>query len=198
MINVGGFLFEDEETAARARKEEEGIRFIKDKTSLSNPQVVFRLYQTLLQQNLFETPVGFRFLAELRDFVVNSNIMNEDQIPPLDTSAFVKTVVVEKEVPVPQKDTASKKKRASAAKESGNYKAAFHVTLFFAIIFGLSVLGMFAIAELSDNNVNILNYREKIIDEYEQWEVELKEKEDELRDWEEELSEREEALKNPQ
>lgn len=201
MINVGGFLFEDEATAARARKEEEGIRFIKDKTSLNNPQVVYKLYMTLLQQNLFETPVGFRFLAELRDFIVNSNIVPEDQIPPLDTSAFVKTVVVEKEIPVqepPKKEAAPKKKRASATKESGSYKTAFHVTLFFAIIFGLSVLGMFVIAELSDNNVNILNYREEIINEYEQWEVELKEKETQLRDWEEQLSEREEALKNAQ
>lgn len=196
MINVGGFLFEDEATAAQAKKEEDGIRFIKEKTPLNNPQMVLKLYQTLLQQNLFETPVGFRFLAELRDFIVNSNIIDNDELPPLDTSAFVKKVVVEKEVtiekevPVPK---ASKKE-----KKSGNYKTAFHVTLFFAIIFGLSVLGMFAIAELSSNNVNILNYREKIIDEYEQWEVELKEKEDQLRDWEKELSEREDALKSTQ
>ena len=39
MINVDGFLFEDEETAQLARKEEDGIRFIKQRTALDNPEV---------------------------------------------------------------------------------------------------------------------------------------------------------------
>lgn len=193
MYNVDGFLFEDEETAAQARKEEEGIRFIKAKTTLNNPQIVLKLYQTLLQQNLFVTPVGFRFLAELRDFLVNSNMVASEDIPAIDTSGFIKTVVVEKEVPEQKK---TKKTRKSS--DGGSYKSAFYVALFFAIIFGISVLGMFAITELSSDNVNILNYREKIIDEYEQWEVELETKEDYLRNWEKELSERENALKDTQ
>ena len=50
MINVDGFLFEDEETAQLARKEEEGIRFIKERTALTNPEVVLKLYKKLLEQ----------------------------------------------------------------------------------------------------------------------------------------------------
>jgi predicted PurR-regulated permease PerM len=61
------------------------------------------------------------------------------------------------------------------------------ILLFFAIVFGLSVLGMFIINELSSNSITILNYREEIINEYSTWEAELNE-------WEAELREREKAL----
>jgi len=54
---------------------------------------------------------------------------------------------------------------------------------------------MFAIAKISGNNVNILNYRNEIINEYVEWENELKAKEEELREWEAELEEKEETRK---
>ena len=65
MYNVDGFLFEDEATAQMARKEEEGIRFIKERSALDNPEVVMKLYKKLLEQKLFVTPVGIRFMVEL-------------------------------------------------------------------------------------------------------------------------------------
>ena len=47
---------------------------------------------------------------------------------------------------------------------------------------------MFVIMKLSQNNVTILNYRNAIIDEYQKWENELREKENFLKEWEEELT----------
>ncbi len=179
MINVGGFLFEDEETATQAKKEEEGVRFIKEKASLNNPEVVMKLYKTLLQQNLFTTPVGLRFLMELQSILMASEGVNKEDIPPLDTSVFFKAANV------PEK-TYKKKDR--------NYKHAFHVALFFSIVFGISVIGMFAIEKISNDNVNILNYREEIINQFEQWEKELQEEEERLKNWEDDLSEREAEL----
>lgn len=203
MINVGGFLFEDEATAAQAKKEEEGVRFIKEKSALNNPEVVLKLYKTVLQQNLFVTPVGLRFLMELQSYLMASPSVNNEDIPALDTAAFLKAVEVPEKTGDIDKKTAQRKRKpvqklnARAAKD-GSYKQAFYVTLFFAIVFGISVLGMFAIAELSNDNVTIINYREKLINQYEQWEKELQAEEDRLKDWEEELSEREAALGNTQ
>ena len=90
MINVGGFLFEDETIAAQAKKEEEGILFIKEKSSLSNPEVVFKLYKTVLQQKLFVTPVGLRFLMELQSVLMESSSIPKEEIPAIDTSVFIK------------------------------------------------------------------------------------------------------------
>lgn len=99
------------------------------------------------------------------------------------------------------KNTKAKEKASKAAKnrnavkktsrKDDGYKKPFYVALFFAIVFAVSVAGMFVITELSENNVNILNYRNEILNEYSTWEAQLKEKEAELAEWEEELEKRE-------
>lgn len=177
MYNIDGFLFEDEATAQLAKKEEEGIRFIKERTALDNPEVVLKLYNKFLEQNLFVTPVGIRFMVELQNVLLGSPFIPREEIAPIQVSS----IVVKKELP--QETTEGEKKE-------GDYKKPFYVALFFAIIFALSVAGMFLITELSGNNVNILNYRNEILNEYSTWEAELEEKEAELKEWEAELERR--------
>lgn len=189
MYNVDGFLFEDEAAAELAQKEEEGIQFIKERTALDNPVVVFKLYNKLLEQNLFVTPVGQRFLVELQNILLASNIVPKDEIPPI-------------KVPVPKlpepepKQPVKKVAKKIDKKVGGEYKKPFYIALFFAIVFGVSIIGMFLINEISNSNVNILNYREEIINEYAAWEADLKEKETELKEKEAELKVWEEELQN--
>lgn len=199
MINVSGFLFEDEEVAAQAKREEEGVRFIKEKSSLKSTEAVLKLYTTILQQNLFSTPVGLRFLMELQEMLISLG-MNKEDIPVLDVASFVPAPKEDKKNrPAKNRDKKRNfhpvKKMNARVEQSTGYKQAFYVALFFAIVFGISVAGMFVIAEVSSNNVNIINYENKLIDKYEQWQSDLKDKEDELKEWEEKLSEREDALK---
>ncbi len=189
MINVDGFLFEDEEMAQLAKKEEEGVRFIKERTALNNPEVVLKLYKKLLEQDLFVTPVGTRFLTELQNILLTSVYIARDEIPPIP----VKMTEVEK------KTEPVRVVEKIVEKSTGNgmdYKKPFYVTLFFAIVFAVSVFGMFIINALSGNNVNIINYREEILDEYSGWEAELKEEEERLDRWEENLEQREEQFRN--
>ncbi|MBR2045978.1 MAG: hypothetical protein IJ958_07580 [Agathobacter sp.] len=194
MYNVDGFLFEDEATAELAKKEEEGIRFIKERTALDNPEVVFKLYKKLLEQNLFVTPVGVRFMLELQNVLLGSPFIAREEIPPIQVSSLiVKKELTEEEVEAQKKGPVAKVKKVTKKvdeKVEGNYKKPFYVALFFAIVFALSVVGMFVITEISGNNVNILNYRNEILDEYSSWEAELQEKEAELKEWEAELESR--------
>ena len=95
---------------------------------------------------------------------------------------------------IKEKNPAAKAKKAKKKldeKAEGNYKKPFYITLFFAIIFAFSIAGMFIITEISGNNVNIINYRNEILNEYSEWEQRLKEKEAELKEWEAELESRE-------
>lgn len=186
MYIVDGFLFEDEATAELAKKEEEGVRFIKERTALNNPEVVFKLYKKLIDQELFVTPVGQRFLVELQNILLCSNYIPRAEVPPI--KAVVREIPKEEiERPV------EKVTKKIDTKVGGEYKRPFYIALFFAIVFGVSVIGMFLINKLSSNSVNILNYREEILNEYAGWEAELKEKEAELRAREKALEEREAA-----
>lgn len=191
MINVDGFLFEDEETAQIARKEEEGIRFIKERTALNNPEVVLKLYKKLLEQELFVTPVGIRFLTELQNILLTSVYIAREEIPPIPVKV---ATPVEKAVQKPVEAVQKANKKVDE-KVGGSYKKPFYVALFFAIIFGISVLGMFVINAISGNNINIINYREQLLDEYSGWEAELKTEEERLEKWETLLEERENQLR---
>ena len=181
MINVDGFLFEDKEMAQLARKEEEGIRFIKERTALDNPEVVLKLYKKLLEQELFVTPVGIRFLTELQNILLTSVYIARDEIPPIPVKMQELTQKEEPTTPIAKVDK----------KVEGNYKKAFYVALTCAIILGVSVIGMFVINAISGNNVNIINYREELLNEYSGWEAELEEEEERLKNWESSLEERE-------
>jgi len=191
MYNVDGFLFEDEATAELAQNELEGIRFIKERTPLDNAEVVMKLYKKLLDQKLFVTPVGVRFMVELQNILLASNYIPRAEIPSIEVSSMV----LKKELTPEEAELAKKGPVAKAAKKvddkvEGNYKKPFYVALFFAIVFALSVVGMFVITKVSGNNVNILNYRNEILNEYSQWEQQLQEKEAELKAWEAELENR--------
>lgn len=190
MISVDGFLFEDEETAQLARKEEEGIRFIKERTALTNPEVVLKLYKKLLEQELFVTPVGIRFLTELQNILLTSVYIAREEIPPIS----VKPVAVKREEQTSASSVAQPEKKVVVKKED-RYKKPFYAAVFFAVIFGVSVLGMFVINAISGNNVNIINYREQLLNEYSSWEAELKTEEERLERWEENLEQREEQFR---
>lgn len=187
MINVDGFLFEDEQTAELARKEAEGISYIKERTNLENPEIVFRIYTKLIEDNFFVTPVGIRFLTELQNTLFNAEGIVQDEIPPIPVKNAV--VIREVEVSTPVEE---KKKVTNKGKD---YRKPFLVSTFFAIILGVSIMGMFVINAISGNNVNIINYREQILNEYSGWEAELKTEEERLKDWEETLEQREEQLR---
>lgn len=200
MYNVDGFLFEDAETAKIAKREEEGVHFLKERTALDNPEVVFKLYKKLLAQDIFVTPVGIRFLTELQDIVLTSGYIPGEEIPLIPVKAAKTSPKAESATPVEkvaQKPVETKKQTSKKAdtKAGGSYKKPFYVALFFAIVFGISVLGMFAINKISGNNVNIINYREQILNEYSSWESKLKTEEERLEEWEELLEERENQLR---
>lgn len=190
---IDGFTFENIEMAELAKKEEEGVRYIKERTPLDNPDVVYNLYNKLLEQNLFTTPVGIRFLIELQNLLYEAEEIPNENIPQIPAARFIKEIAVEKEKPetAEMEDRKQNPKIEKKEKTDSFYKKAYYVSLFCAIVLAICVAGMFIITKLSNNNVNILNYRSEIINEYAEWEKTLKEKETFLKEWEKELEEKE-------
>ena len=71
-IEVGGFLFQDKELAEKARREQEGIRYMKGRTNMGKPQLVLKLYDNIIEQELCQTPIGIGYLRELQDYLTAS------------------------------------------------------------------------------------------------------------------------------
>lgn len=212
MYQVEGFTFESKEVAEQAKREAEGIRYIRQQTPMGDPGVVLKLYNRLLEQGIFETSIGIGFLCELQEYLYESPEVSNEYVLPIPikeaeipesqetVSSKTDTPKEESQEKEASEDAESSKKGKSSQKEKQqlsengkNYKRAFHVSLFFAIVFFLVIVGMFAITYISGKSTNILNFENEIIDKYEAWEIELKEREDTLRVREAEF-ERREAL----
>lgn len=217
MYNVEGFEFETKEQALQAKKEAEGVRYIKAQMQLDDPEVVLRLYQKLVAQNVFETPIGMSFLSELQDYIqandpakksviqMPSHVDPELYLDKTETPDFASEKEAEeerearKEAIRQEKENIRKVKQLEKTSNEAflenqimreknsielkqkklieKYRRRFQVSLFFAIVFAIAVIGMFTITFLSKDNVNILNYENAIIDRYESWENELQERE---------------------
>ena len=47
---------------------------------MENPNAVFSIYQNLIEQDLFETPVGYCFLKELRDYLLMIPAISNEEV----------------------------------------------------------------------------------------------------------------------
>ena len=212
MYVVNGYTFETQEMAEKAKREANGIKYIRSQTKMDDPEVVFKLYHKLIDRKYFETPVGLAFMEELHDYLQSIPFFRAEDIRPLPqiqtkeelleslkqdvrqkhvesrrTEQKAQSIAVpKKEREKAQKVVAQNKKMQKAreraidseiAKNERKYKRPFMISSFLAIVFGLVIIGMFIIMNISGNSVTIVNYENEIINKYEDWEKDLKERE---------------------
>ena len=173
VIVVEGYSFTNENMAKQARTEAEGVRYVKARTDMSKPDQVFNVYHKLLQQRMFQTPVGYAYLKELQEYLKTiPGIRNED-IRPIPVADHL---VVS--------DTRGISERWSRRLEKEQNKLRMSMVANFAFV--VSILLMFLITATS-GQTTILNYEKKIQDRYAQWEQQLTQREKAIREEEQEL-----------
>lgn len=165
---IDGFLFWDEELAKKARQESDGIRYVRSKTNMEDPAMVLKVYNRIVGQRMFETPVGIGYMRELQEYLMSSAALPRDQIMPIPIQEMM------------EKDFGSKDRRK---KKQGRQGWAASVAV--NIVLGLAVVAMIVISVLS--GPTIFNYENALIDKYAAWEQELSQRE-------QAVSERERAL----
>ena len=57
-IVVNGFAFTDRETAQKAVKEAESIKYIKEKLDMEKPRMVLEMYRKLTKEQVFRTTIS--------------------------------------------------------------------------------------------------------------------------------------------
>lgn len=188
---LDGYVFSDDETYEKALKEREVIDYLKRNVDLSDSAQVLRLYQQSIRQNLFSTIIGFSFLRKLQDYLLSVEDIDNSEIGPI---VLVKTEQDEKteyDNALLRKENALSQKNIEKLSGAVNkFKGKYHITLTVTIILVVTVCVMFFIS-LSSNLPTIVNYRQKITNEYSSWQDELDEKEKELDKREQELNEKE-------
>ena len=185
-VEIDGFLFSDPAEIAQAKKEMEGIRYLRTKLDRDNPEQVLLVYNQAVDQQLFATPVGYYFMKELQDFLITIPFIKDEDIHRITITERMmetfeksrkKTVQENKKQAVKQYEDERKLREKKIQAKNTDYKAKFAVALVFVFLLLAMVIAMFTITFLSKDNVTILNYENELINKYEEWEKDLEERE---------------------
>jgi len=177
---VGGYHFHSQADADKARDEQKKIAYIESHMNRDNPGSVLTIYNKMLSNKIFATPVGFGYLKEVRDFLLASEGINKDEVKPLELNQMYslgKGLSEEPDEP---------KRRVVPGKKKEPYKDRFFFSAVLNVLLIIAVIAMFVIATNSENP-NIINYENNIVNKYAEWEQDLKNREKAVREAERKL-----------
>lgn len=172
---VEGYRFATLADAEAARLDVKRIKNLEDNLDYRKPQSVLMLYQKALENRIFQTPVGFAYLLQIKERLIHFGIP-EEQIRP-----------VPLHVTFSNKTDTTRSVQKSAALRKLEYKNKFITSVCLNVLMAIVIAAMFVIALKSDAP-NILNYRRAVVDEYSEWEQELTDREREVREAERQLN----------
>ena len=179
---VDGFAFASEKEAEQAQKEREGIRYVKEKMNMNNPDMVLRIYNKMIREKMFTTSVGYAYLFDLQEYLRTNPYIKDEEILPIEV---VHPSLQEglKEEKQKHKEQLQEIKKKSNTKQVTNKELhnRYRLSLLVNLILAISVVFMFFISATS-SHPTILNYEEEIINRYSAWEQELTERENALRE----------------
>lgn len=196
------------EESKKERSEQRAVEYLKGQIDYSQPKAVMAIYTQLIEQNIFETRVGLSFLTGLKKYLIDHGMIEEEKKlkvegraeEPSDAKAKpapkkeedAEKSAEEEEKPAPKRETkkTSKQKKTTVPPVDNPYRKRFFYSLFINFVLVIVVILMFVITLTSDNPT-IINYKQKIEDEYASWEQDLDNREKALNSWERDLNDRE-------
>lgn len=178
---VSGYTFLDERQAMVARDEISAIKYVSSKTNTSDPAQVYVLYNKIIDKKLFKTPVGMDYLKELQRILYVSKEIPNDRIRPIPVEPQLQEALEERQAARDSRDRMRELER-KCQRNQERFVRAMIVNIFLVV----AVIAMVLIA-MSSSNPNIIDYENKLIDKYEDWNTQLKSKEEQLNELEKEL-----------
>lgn len=194
--NIGGYIFNDEESAKKAAKELKTVEYILGQIKEADEKTVLQIYNKLLKQRLFSTEIGLGFLSQLRQNLLASGMFAEDEVEDVYTIGEQELQSESDEKGDNDSDAQEKNRVLSKSDTSPELKQIRKLKIINSVLIVVSltlllcVIGMFYVSS-TINSPTILNYEETITDQYSTWKQELDEREAELKAREKALEERE-------
>ena len=171
---VEGFLFQTTTEAQLALKEQKNIEIIKQRTPLDDPQAAYSLFCKLIERNMFKTAVGYSFLHDMREYLVDNLGFDNEDVPTID---IPKAGAVDIFADIKQEKQKEEMEQLKLTKKRMSI-------VIIALI--LIIASMFVIA-LVNPNVGYVNTERKVLNKYAAWEEDLSRREDEVKQKEKEL-----------
>lgn len=179
-LSVGGYLFYTEKDAQLARAEEQKIEYLEAHMDYSLPDSIRYIYEHTIQERLFRTPVGIRYLQKLRDFLLAQPGVEPGSIMDIPLYMTFDGELREYAAPARERVVPSRKK------DRDKEKNRFTLSVILNVLLAGAIIAMFYISYVSEQP-NVINYERALTSKYASWEQELTERERVIRETEREL-----------
>lgn len=184
---IGGYKFAARPDYERALKEQETINYITANTNFSDIKAVLKMYNRAVENKSFKTAIGVNFMKELRDKIVSSGILDEEQVSPipvqkLDGNLSTRLSRDEKDAQIKRYREAYE--NADAGRKIRNIIIAFLVVIIVAMVIVTYMSRYSVFTYFTDYKADMEN---ELIDQYEHWQKELEKRESAVKNKEDEL-----------
>lgn len=175
---VSGYCFAGEDDAELAKQEVKKIAYLEKHMDYTMPDKILQVYKKSIEERIFKTPVGYEYLKNMQEFLLESENIDNREIEPIRLYVNFQ--------PRMRKNTSPVQNRIQAPAEKRKLRP-LSISIALNIALAIAVCAMFVIALKSDNP-NILNYENALTNKYSAWEQELSEREQAVRERERELN----------
>jgi hypothetical protein len=162
---VAGYSFSDIRDYKEAKREEESIEYIKANTDLNDLNKAIKLYHRLVERKTLKTVVGFAFLKELQERILQEGIIAKENMPCIQIEKNQKPIrAYSGEI-----DHEQEQRHLAII---ADYKVKLRNSRIICGFLAAIIVAMLLIAIFSDRSM-FSNYENKILDKYSAWEEEL-------------------------
>lgn len=178
---IEGYYFGSFDDAKQANKEIKNAQYLNERVHSMTVTQKKALYDKMLDEKVFNTPVGWEYLKYLRKCIIEEGI-SEDNLRPIPLYVTFTSKNDDNNLEHIAKMYV-KPKKGEIKRLNERIRISLLINIFLVII----VIAMFAIT-MNSSSPNIINYKKAIVNEYSEWEQELKDKESELKEREANLN----------
>lgn len=180
-LQVGGYFFGSYEDATLAKREMKNAQYLNERVDSMSGKQVLAIYDKMLDEKMFKTPVGWEYLKFLRGRLVEEGV-EEELIRPIPIYATFSTTNKDNNDYSHIAKMHVKNRKAMIPELKGKLRTSVWINIFLVLL----VIILFVIT-FNSSNPNILNYKQAVIDEYASWEQELTERENAVKEKENSL-----------
>ncbi len=178
-----GYRFAALDDVKQAQLEHQEQVYFETKLPREDAHKMLAIYDKILDEKIFVTPVGWSFLLKMQEDLRRLNV-EEDKIRPIPVYAtFTHN---------PNSENSALRQRITTPEKRKEGNAGIRISIFLNVALCILVIAMFLIS-LNSNNPNILNYKSNLENKYAAWEQELTDRERVVRQKEADLLEGPEA-----
>ncbi len=171
---IDQYVFQNRKDYEQANKERETIAYLRAHADLSDRKAVYKIYKTASEKQSFQTVFGLEFMAELRKILVDSEIVTEDVLDPIPVGR-----VLTKVLPQAGDGQAEEYRKAYEKARGANLIKNLLIGVLLVVVVGMMVITY-------NNQYSVFTYftnykekmREELINEYQDWEESLEEREE--------------------